>query len=781
MKIVLIAAIGAFTAISAFAVDITAVVRAANAATLRLVEGVPYNEDNPVGVGNTYGAGCLFDGNYGGDGRWICKTKPTEDDPITVEYAVNRNLTVNGRFVKIVVKSFSLHLTCSSGANREKRMPTVFSLQASRDGASWTTLYAVDPSYPVNNWKAGTVEVRKFEIPEEKQGCYWQYRFVVTANNGYTDTMAQELVLDGDLVPLEPLAGSADVFSDASFHFRGARDMNHDGVFQPEEFIDARYLGDPTRLVQPCSVEGPSTNVRLCEETVVAPYRGGARSGVSVLHFDQPSWFPDETGASEVALTGYVKIPGELPVTNAGPFTAVLRLKCDGLLDPNNSYNRVANFGYDRATTSGFSLMFEKLGNKGQLIPRIAFGANASDQPRFGTDENGFMISTNEWVDLAVTLGEGKINVYWCGENDCLMAMEKPLPDGLGSSKYLSEILLGGHIATEIPKSNKDDWGVFRGSIAQFAVWGRCLSQDEILQAFGSPRPDLWRMGVSNGSSVEFGDSARATTVDTADDCRLMPAWLTPSTPEAQVSFTVDDAFADRLQVLRILTTARSESGKLSAAIGTWKSSVISFDGADEILIDIPATCLGTGEKTLVLKHESGGELEFDSLSLGGSLQIGDENGGFYQFTRTANHGVGGYDFCSGNPAEVLNYATPFGERPKLSNVVVRVCVPAALASRQYRFSAQFYQTYSETPVPVSVRLNGVILRGLTLAQRTATDCVIPKITLNPGVNVFELVHDGEPLEGSDNAAVRTKFFALDVMPKRPGFVFILSAIGGVW
>ena len=51
MKIVLTGAVSVFLAASAAAVDITAIVREANAATVTYVSGSPYNSDNPNGTG----------------------------------------------------------------------------------------------------------------------------------------------------------------------------------------------------------------------------------------------------------------------------------------------------------------------------------------------------------------------------------------------------------------------------------------------------------------------------------------------------------------------------------------------------------------------------------------------------------------------------------------------------------------------------------------------------------------------------------------------------------
>ena len=250
MKIVIAGAIGVFFAASAAAVDITAVMREANAATVSYVSGTgnAYSSD--------YDCGNLFDGNYESTGRWLDKNKPSADKPIVISYVIDPLWTPQTRPVDIVVSSFTLHLNCNS-TDRIKRMPTVFSLEASDDGESWTTLYAVDPDNPVIDWEVGKVEYRKFEIPSGKRGNYRMFRFCVTGNNGGGYTGAQELVLEGDLIPVAVDQAAITVFSDAMYWFRGAEDKNGDGVLQSGEMVNALRLSDPDHSTHTCTVMLP--------------------------------------------------------------------------------------------------------------------------------------------------------------------------------------------------------------------------------------------------------------------------------------------------------------------------------------------------------------------------------------------------------------------------------------------------------------------------------------------------------------------------------------------
>jgi hypothetical protein len=469
-----------------------------------------------------------------------------------------------------------------------------------------------------------------------------------------------------------------------------------------------------------------------------------------------------------------------MPITNTGPFTAVMRLKCDGMLDPMENFNRVVNFGYNLSNKLGFSLMFEKLGTKDQLVPRITFGTEPHS--RFGTDTDQHLITTNEWIDLAVTIGDGKVSVHWCGEDGFFMSLENDIPAGLGTEGHLSDILLGGHQSTEVPKPKEFGWGVFRGSIARFGIWGRTLSRDEILEAFGSPRPDHWRLGVPNGWTAEFGNgnAARSTTVDTADDCRMMPSEISETDPQATINFTVASDWAERAQLLRILPTPDSGTGKFKVSLGTWTSDSIAFAGGKELAIDIPKQCLAVGNKSLSIVHESGDALAFDSIALGGSVQIGVA-GTFYEFQRNTLNGVGAYDVHGGNALEVLNYATPAGKREKLSNTVVRVWIPAAQAERRHVFKMCVDQRYSDDHVPVSIHLDGRRMKGFSLLRTSPQECVLNDLQLSPGLHIFELVSEDQYVNDNRSYQILVDWFSLDVKPKRPGFVFILSAIGGVW
>jgi hypothetical protein len=48
------------------------------------------------------------------------------------------------------------------------------------------------------------------------------------------------------------------------------------------------------------------------------------------------------------------------------------------------------------------------------------------------------------------------------------------------------------------------DRASFLGSVQQIAIWKRALTDNEVMEAFGMPRPSIFRVGLDNNASNEF-------------------------------------------------------------------------------------------------------------------------------------------------------------------------------------------------------------------------------------------------------------------------------------
>ena len=735
--------------------DITEAAREVGAARAWTVKGVEMA---------SYEAPRLFDGNYASAGRWINTTKATADNPVVVQYDLDRDWYPGA---DVVLSSFDLCCCCNS-LQYDTRMPKRFELLASADGSDdseWVTLFTSDGDS--TGWAID--EVRSFAIPAANRGSYRHYRFKVTANNGSNYTSSQELRFHGSLSQPAVERSSVAVFADAQRWYRGADDVNGDGVLQGGgmEYPNALRLALPDDPSHACVPAGPTTNIRIRAENVVAPYRN-ATMRRSVLHFDQLQWH-DAAKDKDVAMIGHLQIPNTRPIDVNGAFTAFFRFKMDSFVKQGNGYNYLANFGFDSDRKNG--LLLYLAGTEDKLAPTLAFGG--LDERRAFSFDNG--LETNKWVDLALAVGDGTVTIYACAEGGCVAKISKDIPAGLGTDAVLTQLTIGGRYATTEPKEwSVANWGNFRGSIAEFATWSRCLTDVEVLEAFGAPRPDLWRLGTPNGTSVEFaGEESTATTVDTDDDFRDVPRRLTADASALTVNFAVSETDAGHPQVLRVVPTPDSGAGRIALSVNGTAVGTADFAPGTPAVIHVAGDLLAEGANALTITRTSGGNLEFDSIAFGGSVQIGHRNGQvFDEFKRTDAKGMPeAYDTAGGNTDEMVQYVRPFGDKV-VSNSVIRIHVDPAVAGAGFRhkFVARLRQTGND-PFPVTITLDGVPMVTRQLADGVFTSCSFRVDDLAAGDHLIECVNNGP-----SGCYFLADCYTLDVVPAvDPGLLIIVK------
>ena len=738
-------------AVPAMAIDITAAVRAANAATVTRIEGQPFNANDD------YSVSALFDGGYTSNTRWLEGMKPSESSPIVIQYDIDENFWMGNRPLNVVVKSFTLYNTYIA-ADAKVRAPTVFALSASRDGAAWTTLYAVDSSSPVTDWATGTSDSapksHTFEIPANRQGAYLHYRFTITGNNGASgSTSALELVLEGDVTPCAVEGATPSVFADAAFWFRGATDLDGDGILDDGEFSNALRLGISGDGSHGCTVRGATTEARIQRVAVDEPYRS-ASVETDVIELCPP--FENDNGTWKMQ-GGYVAPSGcTLAPTNVGPYSAVMRVSVDN--PTTNDLMTVASFGYDYSRALGLQFMFKSSGgNHEKFRPYIAFG-NGKNIDFSLSDSAGFRLTTNKWIDVAITLGGGKVTVYTCPAGGGLVVESHDIPANLGTATPSYNLHLGNDgYADSMAVMNRKGSCAMSGRIAQFAVWGRCLTTEEVCSAFGAPRPDLFLLGVPNGSSAEFaGGTSSAASAEGKDGCASMPRSLTAENPSVAISFNATSRDAGMAQVLRVSTANQTGAGRFSASLNGTAIGEADYAGIKTVPLFVPKDLVRPGANTLTLTRLSGGALDIDAVALGGSIGLGDNNGGYYDEFRRANRSgaYGVYEvfdtFC-GNVADIPEgvYApgSKFGSTAvyAFSNVTFRVHVdPAVTALRcGHRFTAKLRQTVQDDEMPVRITLDGATVWTGGLAKNVPRDCSFSVPELAAGDHLISCVNEG--------------------------------------
>jgi len=178
---------------------------------------------------------------------------------------------------------------------------------------------------------------------------------------------------------------------------------------------------------------------------------------------------------------------------------------------------------------------------------------------------------------------------------------------------------------TTYKTANEMDQTAFIGSVQQIAIWGRALSDQEVMAAFGMPRPTIFRTGFDNDASNEFGGT-RSGATQTIDG---LGSWQDiANTMKAGDTWTVNfTALRDEARLPQIFSI-KSLDG--SAAL---IEPVLNGTSLDEGRIaanshafwPVAANLVVEGENELVIKRKDGGVRNFlvDAMELGGSLGVG--------------------------------------------------------------------------------------------------------------------------------------------------------------
>ena len=185
--------------------------------------------------------------------------------------------------------------------------------------------------------------------------------------------------------------------------------------------------------------------------------------------------------------------------------------------------------------------------------------------------------------------------------------------------------LFCGDGQTAPAQASSADKSCFIGSVQQLAIWGRALSDQEVMDAFGMPRPAIFRTGFDNDVSNEFGGE-RIGTEQTIDG---LGSWQNiANTMKAGDTWTVNfTALRDEVSLPQIFSI-KSLSG--SAAL---IEPVLNGNSLGEGRIaanshafwPVAANLVVEGENKLVIKRKDGGFRDFlvDAMELGGSFGVG--------------------------------------------------------------------------------------------------------------------------------------------------------------
>lgn len=431
--------------------------------------------------------------------------------------------------------------------------------------------------------------------------------------------------------------GSANVFDDAVFWFRGGKDKDGDGYIQQGEFFDDLHANDASlsNHQMPMSSSyytGDSAafkgNAVFQNETVVFPALGMSKE-MQVLHISCPQkggkyYFPYDVKPYSIFANNSI----------SNEYTVVSRIKIDD--DGINREECLFRIGYDTSDRKGLYLALGRIAAPGGGVDKYIKGYFTPDSASSSSSHAfSIRIPTNTWVDVAAVVGNGKLRIGIAApesspnhdNNPTIAFAQTPMwTDNctlLDDGKYRLFCLEG---QTTYKIANEMDQTAFIGSVQQLAIWGRALSDQEVMAAFGMPRPAIFRTGFDNGSSNEFGGT-RSGSTQTIDG---LGSWQNiANAMQAGDIWTVNfNALRDEANLPQIFSI-KSLSGSAAAQIEAKLNGTSLGEGRiaanTRVFWPVAANLVRAGANTLVIERKNGGGHDFlmDAMELGGSLGVG--------------------------------------------------------------------------------------------------------------------------------------------------------------
>lgn len=425
--------------------------------------------------------------------------------------------------------------------------------------------------------------------------------------------------------------GSTNVFNDALFWFRGGNDcVVADGQLQQGEFFDDLHANDTSHNNHKMTVSGYSENAQFIIDDVVIPALG-ITNRMQVLRISDNM---KDGLTSRLCVCPY-NLFAQNNISNK--YTIACRLKFDSL----DGQKWILKIGSNGQT--GLKLGFANHPNYPGCKYVLAWiRKQAGDSGGSGSHFYDAIIPTNMWVDLSVVVGNGKLRVGIASANSVT------IKDNNNNNKYtptlaFQELPMATEILSVRPSSQSSWYSFFSpsttdserfvGSVQQLAVWGRMLSDCEIMEAFGMPRPGIFRTGLKNGLSEEFGGtrSASEQRIDglgswqnVTDTMLAGDVW--------NINFEALRDEAGLTQFFSVHSLPGSSPSSLSAILNgtSLGSRHVGSNGC--VFWPVASNLLLSGSNTLTLRRTDDGAGAFlvDAMELGGSIGIGQINDNAY-------------------------------------------------------------------------------------------------------------------------------------------------------
>ena len=441
--------------------------------------------------------------------------------------------------------------------------------------------------------------------------------------------------------------GAANVFDDAVFWFRGGKDKNNDTYIDQGEFFDDLHANENGHRNHNMTMSSTlykddyamfKGNAVFRNEQLVFPALGtsAAKGDVQVLHISAEAYknyfFPFAVRPHGVFSNNEI----------SNEYTIVSRIRLDDDNIHKGEEKCLLKVGYDSSAKRGMWLGFkaQNTTTRCRQITGHCTPINGDSDSAFDLDLN---VPTNTWVDLAVVVGNGNLRVGIAvpqslaghGNTPTIAFDETSMWTDRCELLEDANYLLFCRDGQTTPKtaSGGADRTCFIGSVQQMAIWGRALTDQEVMEAFGMPRPAIFRTGFDNGGSNEFGGT-RSGNTQTIDG---LGSWQNiASTMQAGDTWTVNfNALRDEAGLPQIFSIKSLRCSPAQIEVTLTNASHNTSLGENRVGSEgrtfwpVPENLITEGANTLIISRKDGGAGTFkmDAMELGGSIGVGKKTG----------------------------------------------------------------------------------------------------------------------------------------------------------
>lgn len=516
---------------------------------------------------------------------------------------------------------------------------------------------------------------------------------------------------------------------------------------------------------------------------VVNPWYVATTNTQYALHF-----FQDQKSATASARTS-VCISNA--AVNASTVTFYLRFKWEGVAPASTAtpcYVIENGKDGDGWRDSGVALYIDSVTVNGSVTNACLGFRGAKSSDKF----SGLTLTAGSWTDAFITFAQNADNTaYTVSASLCKVGSSKPSLVSASASKSFAlsfatpNIVLGGyHNSASSATTSRG----FRGAIAEFMAWERALTDAEKIEVMAGQHGAKWMVGAVNGSADEFNDTdPEAVFEPQSMPWRKMRKSLTAANPTLTLMSPLETYETNTPKIVTLTPILKNTAASVPVALAVNGNTVGTFDlaVAENRNMVVPKRFWkrdANGKVAVTItRTETTGTVEIDALSLSGSWQITDANGGSNGMTgeKTAAN------FAFAGDTNVTHFTSSMSVGNSSTNYTFGVFVPAGMGEKcGWKFRTKTTGTVSAAnslDEQHTVFVNGVAVgtHEGTFGTYESFTCDIPEGILHDGMNYVQWVQtlptrdDQQALDGKPGMFQYYDFWAMDLIPPPKGTMVI--------